>query len=615
MKKLKNNYRLKIESLNRSNRFVITSVLALSFLSPGIFLSSAHATANQKAVKKVPPQAFFGINKAKGKKFEIKEATIDSIHKAFATGELTCVELVKNYLDRIESLDNPLEGVGPNSIRTVNSTALETAAYLDTAYKTSGPTGPLHCIPVLVKDQVETFDMPTTYGSLIFENYETGRDATIVERMRDAGAIILAKTNLGEFASGIYGSIHGFCRNPYNLDRSPSSSSCGTGAAIAANFGAVGIAEDTGGSTRGPAAWTNTVGLRPTTPLISRYGMIPASPTNDTLGPLTRTVKDAALLTNVIAGYDPNDPLTAYAVGNIPANYAANLKVDGLKGKRIGIIREPMSNVDVDAPDYARVQALVDKAAADMERLGATVIDNVVIPNLRSLLVGYGSYETEAATNEYLAQLPNPPVSTFKEIAFDPRVHPTRQNGLRSAVGRTTNDIIYLQAQQSRERLRQEVLNVMAKYKLDALAHPTFSHEPVVIGSSSPQGSNRSLSPSTGFPALAIPVGFTSVTNLPTGIDLLGRPWTEALLFEIAYAYESGTHHRVPPPDFGPLKGDINADGIFNCPDLALIKASFGKKTGQPSFNAAADVNLDGVVNVRDLSFVSRLLPAGTKCR
>ena len=492
--------------------------------------------------------------------FDIMEATIPGIHAAFMSGELSCVELVQGYLRRIEAYDK--QGPALNAIQTVNPQALEEAARLDAAFAESGLVGPLHCIPVLVKDQVEVAGMPTTYGSAIFKDFISDRDATIVKRMKEAGAIILAKTNMGEFASGYVGSAFGFCRNPYDPARNPSSSSCGTGAAVAANFGAVGIAEDTGGSTRGPASHTSTVGLRPTTPLISRYGMMPATPTRDTLGPLTRTVTDAAILTSVIAGYDPNDPLTAYSVGNVPDTYTAFLDPDGLRGARIGVIREPMSSdADPTRPDYAAIQAIVDQAVSDMRALGAEVIDPLIIPNLMELMdVGGGSSETEAAINAYLAQLPNAPVRSFREIAVSDLVAPVRRSGLINALNRSTSDPDYLRSLAKREELRQVILQVMAEYQLDAIVYPTFSHEPAVIpddiltrtsGGGTP-GSNRSLSPLIGFPALTVPAGFTPA-GLPVGIDILGRPFTEGMLFKFGYAYEQATQHRRPPAYTPPL--------------------------------------------------------------
>ncbi|WP_152188741.1 amidase [Georgenia satyanarayanai] len=496
----------------------------------------------------------------------VTEATIASIHEAFADGDMSCTDLVQAYVDRIETYDAETT----NAVQVVNEEALATAAELDAAYAEDGLSGPLHCVPVLVKDQVETADMPTTYGSAIFSGFESGRDATIVARMRDAGAVMLAKTNMGEYASGWAGSAFGVCRNPYDLTRAASSSSCGTGAAVAANYGAVGIAEDTGGSTRGPAAWNNAVGLRPTTPLISRYGMMPANPSYDTLGPLTRTVEDAAIVTSVIAGPDANDPLTAQAEGHVAEDYAADLSTDALEGTRIGVIREPQSaDTDTGAPDYARVRAVVDAAYADMERLGAEVVE-VEVPNLRALLAAYstGGAETEAATNAYLAalaEIADPPVSTFEEIATSPLVTPTRQASLRALLGRTTEDADYVEGEQMRQQLRDAVTAVMEENELDAVAYATFDHEAPVIPAdqlTNPdamagvrQGSNRSLAPVTGFPALAVPAGFTT-TGLPVGIDLLGLPWSEKSLFELAYAYEQGTGHRTAPVDFPALDGE-----------------------------------------------------------
>lgn len=517
----------------------------------------------------VPVQGTDAVSKATRPSFDVTEATIDSIHKALASHKLTCGQLVQAYIDRINAYDKPAAGrLATNAIQAVNSTALTRAAQLDAGYaKSSRFTGPLHCIPVLVKDQVETADMPTTYGSAIFKGFRSSRDATIVARLRAAGAIILAKTNMGEYASGYTGSSFGVCRNPYDLTRSPSSSSCGTGAGIAANYGAIGIAEDTGGSVRGPAGANDLVGLRPTTPLISRYGMMPATPTRDTLGPLTRTVKDAAILTSVIAGYDPNDPLTAQSLGKIPAdgNYYNHLSKKALKGKRIGIIRETMAtDTDPTTPDYARVKIVVDKAYADLARLGATVIDPIVVPNLKTLLSAAMDYrgETEAAVNAYLKQLPHPPVSSFAQIANSPLVTPTRRAGLRTALGKTTDDPAYQQEMQAREKLRQAISKVMADNHLDAIAYPVAYHEPTLIPDdilTNPNatngaltGTNRYLSPSIGFPDLAVPAGFTS-TNLPVGIDLLGRPFTEQTLFQLGYAYEQGTNNRKPPSTTPPL--------------------------------------------------------------
>ena len=418
---------------------------------------------------------------AEGQGFELLEATVDDIREALDDGRLTCIELVQGYLDRIERFDR--QGPAIHAVQTVNPEALERARELDRAHSADGPVGPLHCIPVLVKDQVEVAGMPTTYGSALFEDFDSGRDATIVIRMRDAGAIILGKATMGEFAQGYAGSAFGLCRNVYALDRNPSGSSCGSGIAAAANFATVTIGEDTGGSIRGPAAHTSTVGLRPTLPLVSRFGMFLGSPTRDTLGPITRTVRDAAILMDVIAGYDPNDPITARSVGNIPGSYTAFLREDALDGARLGVIRSPMdSSTDPDSEDYARVRAVVDRAVADLEGQGAEIVDPVEIEGLAELLGETGSnHETEASVNAYLAELSNPPVRSLAEIAVSDELTARRRYDHVSALNLSTADPEFREAEAAREELRIRVLGVMADHDLDALVYSTFDHAPALI--------------------------------------------------------------------------------------------------------------------------------------
>src|SRR5438132_5571693 len=243
--------------------------------------------------------------------FHLLETTIDDIQTAFQSRRITCRELINLYIKRIEAYDK--EGPRLNAVQTINSRALKEAERLDAAYASSGPVGSLHCIPVLLKDQVETSDMPTTYGSVIFKDFVPRRDATITTKMKKAGAIILGKTTMGEIAAGYLGSAFGIDHNPYDPVRSPSGSSSGTGAGITANFATVGIGEDTGGSVRGPAAFNSLVGLRPTVPLVSRFGMMPATPSQDTLGPIARTVKDAALLLDVIRSEEHTSELQSHS--------------------------------------------------------------------------------------------------------------------------------------------------------------------------------------------------------------------------------------------------------------------------------------------------------------
>ena len=377
------------------------------------------------------------------KPFDVVEATIDDVQTALRSKRITCRDLVGRYIARIAAYDK--SGPSLNAVQTINPGVATEADRLDAALAASGPVGPLHCVPILVKDQVETSDMPTTYGSAVFKNFIPQRDATIVTRLRKAGALIVAKTTMGEFASGYLGSAFGAVRNAYDPTRMASGSSGGTGSGIAANFATVGIGEDTGGSIRGPAAVGNLVGLRPTVPLVSRFGMLPAKPSTDTLGPIGRSVTDVAKVLDVIAGYDPNDPVTAEAAGQIPVTYTESLTTDGLKGKRIGVLREPLDpRADKRAQEYQSVRTIMDRALADLERLGAVIVDATPIPDLGSRsarLYDDNVFETEAATNKYLAQHANAPTKTLAEILLSGKVMPARARGLTNVLGRSTNDL------------------------------------------------------------------------------------------------------------------------------------------------------------------------------
>jgi amidase len=488
--------------------------------------------------------------------FQVVEATIDQIHAAFKSGEITCRQLVGTYLRRIEAYDKA--GPGLNAVQTVNGRALQEADLLDAAFGSSGPVGKLHCIPVLVKDQLEMAGLPTTFGSAVFKDFFSQRDATVVARLKGAGAIIIAKANMGEFASGIVG-FSGPIRNAYDPRRHASGSSGGTGSGIAANFATVGIGEDTSGSVRGPASVSSLVGLRPTVPLVSRYGMFPAKPTSDTVGPMTRTVKDAAILLDAIAGYDPNDKVTAYAVGHIPVSYTDALKPDGLKGARLGVIRQPMDQkAQPGSEDYKKVKGVIDKAISDLTKLGAEVVDPVEIPDLiETLNKTYDGnvFETERAVNDFLRQRPNSPVRTLGDILLTGKVLPSRARVLMNTIGKSTNDQGYAQYQQVVEASRQSILSLMADRHLDALVYATFDQQPVFIApdvmtrpviDDDRIGSNRKLSPFLGFPALTLPAGFTT-DGMPVGIEFMSRPFSEEMLLKFGYVYEQATRNRRPP--------------------------------------------------------------------
>src|ERR1700752_4405393 len=303
------------------------------------------------------------------KAFHVDEATISDVHAAYKSGALTSVRLVQAYLERIRACDQ----AGPklNVVIFLNPRALEEAAALDEHFRRTGKVvGPLHGIPVLLKDNVNTNDMPTTGGSLSLAGYTPATDAAITQKLRSAGAIILAKVNLHEFA--IWGetvsSIQGQTRNPYALPRTPGGSSGGTGAGVAANFAIAGIGTDTVNSIRSPASANNIVGIRPTLGLVSRAGIVPYSFTQDAAGPLARTVTDAAKMLNVLVGYDPNDPPTAWSVGNFEEDYTKFLKANGVQGKRIGVLRSFFGT----APVNDEVNRIANRAVEDLKRSGAT---------------------------------------------------------------------------------------------------------------------------------------------------------------------------------------------------------------------------------------------------
>ena len=490
--------------------------------------------------------------------FNIVEATIDDLQVAIRSRQITCRRLVEMYLERIKSYDKA--GPSLNAMQTVNPHAVQEAERLDAVLTASGPVGPLHCIPILVKDQIDTSDMPTTHGFIGFKDFVPAADATIVTRLRRAGALIIGKATMGEFASGYISSASGPIRNAYDPRRSASGSSGGTASGIAANFATIGIGEDTGGSIRGPAAVNNIVGLRPTLPLVSRHGMSPARPSTDTLGPITRTVRDTAIVLDVIAGYDPLDPITAAAVGHTPASYTDALLRNGLLGTRIGIIRQTMhATADPKSEDYKKVRAVFDRAVGELRALGAQLVDPITIPDLIDRLdktFDANVFETEAALNKYLAEHRNAPFRTLREILLSGRMVPSRALTMMSVVGKSTDDIGYLQVLRVQEETRQLVLAQMADQKLDAIMYATFDHQPgimaddvmtrPVVDDFAGIGNNRRLSPVLGFPALAVPAGFTT-DGIPVGIEFMARPFAEPTLLKIAFSYEQGTRHRKPP--------------------------------------------------------------------
>ncbi|MEM8827918.1 MAG: amidase family protein [Cyanobacteria bacterium P01_G01_bin.19] len=480
--------------------------------------------------------------------FPIEEASITEINQALDAGTLTSQELVELYLERIEAFDQ--QGVAINSIITLNPDALATAAALDEERQTSGARSPLHGIPILLKDNIDTLDLPTSAGSLILENSIPPDDAFVVEQLREAGAIILGKTNLDEFARGVRGlsSLGGQTLNPYALNRVPGGSSAGTAAAVAANFATLGLGTETGVSIRNPAANNNLVGIAPTEGLVSRDGVVPLSFTQDRVGSIARNVTDAAIALDAIAGFDENDPVTENSVGNIPeGGYTSLLSTTALEGKRIGVFSDLFRSGEV----HEESLAIIDDAIEDLEAEGATIIDNVSLGfDLLDFLddARVNSFEFKFALNDYLAGLgPDAPVQTLEDILEDGRYLPSLGNSLifSQSVESLEDNEDYEERLFRRDFLRNVTIEVMEELDLDALVYPMKTVPAPLIGETLPEADN-SFSSIAGLPGIVVPAGFTS-EGLPVGLEFSGQPFSEASLLGLAYDYEQATLHRTSP--------------------------------------------------------------------
>ncbi len=491
--------------------------------------------------------------------FEVHEATIAGIHAAMQAGRLTCRALVEQYLRRIDAYDK--NGPAINAVVVTNTQALTQADDLDRRFKAGGFVGPLHCLPTIVKDNFETIGLQSANGSLALAGFVSRKDAFQVKRIKDAGAIVLAKSNMAEWAFSPFETISsilaGYTKNPYALDRVTAGSSGGTAAAVAASFGAVGLGSDTGNSIRGPASHQALAGIRSTMGLTSRAGVMPLSLLADIAGPITRTVEDAVALFQVVVGEDPDDPATAASRGRPRDNYAAALQRDGLKGARIGVLRQAYERDTTDPEIVASFMAAVE----DLKRAGATIVDPAHVPldDVRRAPDAGPCMGFKYDINRYLASHGDRvPVKSLTEIVKSGRFHPSVQRRLEQTEQGPENgpETPACKAEQEyREKVRQAVVQVMDASKLDAFVYPTWSNPPRLIGDlNTPAGDNSQFfSPTTGFPAIQVPMGYTRGV-LPAGITFYGRAWSEATLIRLAYAYEQATHHRRPPVSTPPLR-------------------------------------------------------------
>jgi amidase len=501
--------------------------------------------------------------------FPVEETTIAQLHAAYLGRKTTAHEITQAYINRIVAYDK--RGPYLNSIITLNDHALADADKLDVFLKVTGKlTGPLHGIPIIVKDNLDTFDLPTTSGVMLFKDFVPPKDAFVVERIRKAGAIVLAKASLSELAMGLADTINsvlpGFTRNPYNTAYASGGSSGGTGVAIAANFGTVGIGTDTGGSVRAPASINNLVGIRPTVGLVSRTGMGPLDSQRDTPGPMGRTVEDVARLLDVMAGVDPADARTVPAEPHIPRTYTAFLDRNGLKGARIGIFHQTLKLQD--GAD-AGVLALFENAITDLRGAGAEIVNDFTVP-------GFETFprppQTPARTKAdweafFASEGPTFPIKTVADLRDAPpnkRVHPLHAARIAEIAAVSLSpeqDPQTVQGRKDEQMYRDKLSAAMDAARVDAVAFPVWTFPPKINGDrgQTPQGSLTFIGSATQWPVVVVPMGFVE-ENLPLGFQILGRPWTEAQLIRFAYAYEQVSNHRRSPRNAPPLTASSGGD-------------------------------------------------------
>jgi amidase len=503
------------------------------------------------------------------KTLDLDSATLADLNAAFDAGTLTAEKLVQLCLARIKAYDR--QGPTLRAVIALNPKALQTARELDAERKAKGRRSPLHGIPVLLKDNFDTFDMPTTGGSVMLEGSVPPDDAFLVKKLRAAGAIILAKVNLSEFASGsAHSSLGGQMRNPHDLLRTPSGSSGGTGASIAAAYAPLGLGTDTGGSVRGPSTSNGIVGLKPTHGLLSRDGIIPLALSFDTAGPMARSVYDIAVALGVMTGVDPADEATKKSEGKFETDYTKYLKVDALKGARIGIARDFLgADSDVDW--------VIDAALAAMRQAGATIVD-VRYP--RWLLDAKGEFYNAVRYPEFAKQIgdylattgPNYPKTIDQLIERAQRINAPRPDGAGPNPGRwsvmrreagsgTLDDYGYTSVRDfGLPLIRAVVEGLITSQKLDAIVYPTSPRRPALLAAppdapGGPASSPANIANLTGFPDLIVPAGFTG-DDLPVGLSFFGPAFSEPKLLALGYSFEQATRVRRLPVHTPALPGE-----------------------------------------------------------
>ncbi len=488
--------------------------------------------------------------------YPLEEATIGDTHAAMKAGHVTARALVDAYCARIAAYDQ--QGPALNSVVTVDDAAAARADELDASFAASGEfSGPLHGMPILVKDNVETTSMPTTQGTIGLADFRPTSNATVIDKLESAGAIILGKTTLPDFATSwwAYSSLSGETRNPYALDRDPGGSSAGSGAAAAANFAMAAIGTDCGGSIRVPSSFDNLVGIRSTPGLISRKGAGTLVFFQDTIGPMTRTVTDAARVFDTLVGYDPQDSLSMhYLTARAPETYMDSLDANGLAGARIGLVTNALGSDD--DPFAAPVNHVMRDAVESIRAAGATVTE-VAIPDLLHHIVATSMYVncSKYEINEFLMARPDAGVRSLQQMYEQKRYHPMLD--LIDACIRGPEmpeyDPMYYRRLAAREEFARTVINCMGGDALDALIFPSIQVVPPTreqldtrVWTTLTFPTNTLIASQTWLPAATVPAGFSD-DGLPIGLEIMVKPYAEPTLFRFAYAFEQATQHRRPP--------------------------------------------------------------------
>jgi Asp-tRNA(Asn)/Glu-tRNA(Gln) amidotransferase A subunit family amidase len=532
--------------------------------------------------------------------FDPLEKTIRELQRAMGTRQTTSAQLVQFYIDRIATYDPIL-----NAVLHVNANAAADALALDAERRRGKTRGPLHGIPILLKDNFDTKDMPTTGGALALAGVIPQRDAFQVKKLREAGAVILGKVNLHELALGLttVSSLGGQTLDPYDLKRAPGGSSGGSAVAATANFAAATLGTDTSGSIRIPSSHNNASGLRPSMGLSSRAGIIPFGHTQDTGGPIARTAEDIAIVLDATVGFDPADPSTAASNGKIPRTYTAFLKRNALKRARIGVLTEFFGT----APEDREVGDVVRHALEEMKAQGATLID-VAVPNLSTQLQASNllTQELKFYLGDYLKKSGGP-VASVEEL-LGSGLHAAQLQGILDIANNTPDDYLagddYKRRLDARDALAKAVIKVMDDNRLDSLAYPVTRRIAPILLSGNQIGSNAGLSAQTGMPAMSVPAGFT-IGGFPVGVELLGRPFAEPTLIGLAYSFEQATRHRRPPifsgresagtpgepPGADAVAFDVTATGAFTVP----ARFRFDSRTRGLGFDIQPSASIDQI--------------------